>query len=99
VELQNTIQGDINACINSCHGDAGLCQACVLGDIGRDIAGAGDRWGACSDKIIKQLSQYVTDAYNAAFGLGIPAPTVEQIAEKFVMFLNRRRRRKPRSVG
>lgn len=78
--LQDTVEADIAACLNSCHGDYGLCQACIEGEISSHINAAGRNVMACGDKIIQQITAVTGEAWVRAFELGIPPANSAQLA-------------------
>jgi hypothetical protein len=80
-EIEDKLQQDIADCVNSCHGDVGLCRSCVLGDIADYINRAGMASNGCGSKIITQVNNAVGQAWASSFDLGIPPPTQLQLQQ------------------
>jgi hypothetical protein len=78
-DFETTLAEDIAACLASCHGDTGLCHACVLGDIAEYVNRSGLIATGCGQKVIDQVNEDMGALWQAAANLGIPPPGQEQL--------------------
>ena len=78
--IEQALTDDIQACLNECHGSLGVCHACVLGNLERDLGGAGITLDKCDGKIIQDAGATMRELWLVAMGAGIPPPTDDQLA-------------------